>query len=251
MPQAQRSPESSPVHVPAGLQRRLALRRISLRPLPDESSEARVERLETALMALFRDERSEAAFCALYELGRAPLFAWMLSLGPARLAALDIEALLQDTFVNIYRYAGSFRDEHPRSFRVWSRTIAGNVLRRAGAKRRMVALDAAPDGWSEPADPRSGPSEDASSSEERRTLLRAWMIVLAQYQAAYAELGERDRRALHLIEVEERSYGEACVLMGVGLSNMKMILFRARRRIRDAIGSTLRARQVRVERLAG
>ena len=47
--------------------------------------------------------------------------------------------------------------------------------------------------------------------------------------------------ALELIEVQGLSYAEASTRMRVGLSNMKMILFRARQRIRAAISSTLRA----------
>jgi DNA-directed RNA polymerase specialized sigma24 family protein len=62
-------------------------------------------------------------------------------------------------------------------------------------------------------------------------------LLLAAYSEAYAELSERDRRAMQLVEVEERTYRDACVLLGVGLSNMKMILFRARKRLCDRMGA--------------
>ena len=54
----------------------------------------------------------------------------------------------------------------------------------------------------------------------------------AEYLArAWAELSQRDRRTLHLVEVEGLSYEEVGKLLSVGRSNLKMIVFRSRRRI--------------------
>lgn len=231
--------------------RRLAERGVELRPLDQELPDDHASRIETALMALFRDERDEQTFQALYEQSRGPLLAWLVGLASGRLRANDLEALLQDTFVNVYRYAQTFRDEHARSFRVWSRTIASNVLRRSRMRRRGIALEELGPGASEPSDGRGDPASSAIEQEEGRSLSAAWMILLSQYVRAWEELGPRDRAALDLIEVQGLSYAEAGARLGVGLSNMKMIMFRARRRIRAAIGGTLRAREERVRRLAG
>jgi RNA polymerase sigma factor (sigma-70 family) len=144
---------------------------------------------------------------------------------------------LQDTYVNIYRYAASFRDGHARSFRGWGRTIATNVVRRARMRRRP-APQALPE-LAEPADTRPGPEGLVSGAEERRSLERAWLIVLLEYAAAFERLSARDRRALELVEVQGLSYAEATGLLGVGMSNLKMIIFRSRERIRDAIGAAL------------
>ena len=38
-------------------------------------------------------------------------------------------------------------------------------------------------------------------------------------------------RALHLVEVEEQSYREAAADLGIKLENLKMVIFRARRKI--------------------
>jgi DNA-directed RNA polymerase specialized sigma24 family protein len=77
--------------------------------------------------------------------------------------------------------------------------------------------------------------------EDRRAVLAAWMIVLVHYAEAYEQLSTRDRQALDLIEVQGLSYATACRKLSVGLSNMKMTLFRARRRIRARIAERLEA----------
>jgi RNA polymerase sigma factor (sigma-70 family) len=230
--------------------RRLRERGVASELLDGETEDTFRERLETALMSLFRDERDNTVFQALYEVSRGALLQWLVSLGAARRSVTDFDALIQDTFVNIYRYAGGFRDDHVRSFRVWSRTIAGNVARRSRMRSRAVTLESFPDRPIEVADAHAGPVATLELGEERRSIAAAWMIVLAQYVQAYRELAPRDRLALELIEVQGLSYADASARMRVGLSNMKMILFRARHRIRAAIGSTLRAREEKVRRLA-
>jgi len=233
---------------------RLRSRGVALNLLPGESRELGRARLETALMALFRDEREEPAFAALYEFVQADLASWieLLLSGSARArAAIDPAELLQDTLVNVYRYADGFRDEHARSFRVWTHTIATNLLRRTCSRRERGACQALPEGAFEPLDPRGSPTEELAQREDRRSVLAAWMIVLVHYAEAYEQLSVRDRAALDLIEVQGLSYASACTRLRVGLSNMKMILFRARRRIRARIAERLEAAGERSVVLAG
>ena len=233
---------------------RLRNRGVSLQLQPGETRDLGRARLETALMALFRDERDEAAFAALYEFAEAELSAWIAvllsSAGRAR-GAVDPAELAQDTLVNVYRYADGFRDEHPRSFRVWTHTIATNLLRRSCVRRERGAWVALPEGHSEPRDPHGSPTEELVQREDRRSVLAAWMIVLVHYAEAYQQLSPRDRAALDLIEVQGLSYATACTRLRVGLSNMKMILFRARRRIRARIAERLEAAGERSVVLAG
>lgn len=205
-------------------------------------------------MALFRDEREEATFAALHEIAAPELESWigLLVSGSRReRAALDPSELVQDTLVNVYRYAEGFRDEHARSFRVWTHTIATNLLRRAYAWRARNSRSTLPEGIREPRDPRGGPTEELLNDEERRSVLAAWMIVLLHYAEAYEQLSARDRTALDLIEVQGLSYAAACRRLSVGLSNMKMILFRARRRIRARIAERLGIPRERTTALAG
>jgi RNA polymerase sigma-70 factor (ECF subfamily) len=192
-------------------------------------------------MALFRDERDESSFQALYDYSRARLLVWVVSLiGPRRRDPDPLE-VLQDAFVNIYRYAGTFRAEDARSFRVWSRTIVGNLVRRARQPRPARSLDALQEGTSEPVDRRASPAEELVRGEDVRAMARAWLIVLLQYAAAYDRLSPRDRQALDMIEVQGLSYAEAGKQLRVGISNMKMIMFRSRRRIRALISQRLQS----------
>lgn len=238
-----------PIHHP-GILRRLAERGAELATREGEDAELGVSRLETALMALFRDEGGESVFEALYAAARPALAEWILRLGSGRLRAADVEGLVQDTFVNVYRYAPTFRDEHARSFRVWSRAIAGNVLRRSRSRGRAAAQELSGGELPESADPRADPAGHAIDAEEQRSVSAAWMILLSQYLQAWQQLGPRDRLALDLVEVQGLSYTEAGARLGVGLSNMKMIMFRARRRIRATIAGTLLAREEKRRRLA-
>lgn len=237
-------PEVAPVPVPRLPRQRsvlaeLAGRGVALEPVDGEEPERFEARLETALMACFRDRPCEETFEALYEYAAGELLETVRRCIGSRRAQLDAAEVLQDVFVNVYRYAGSFRDERPKSFRVWSAVIARNVVRRKLGSRSRLSLEDLPDGWSEPADPRRGPVLRLCCEEERRGIEEAWALVLSRYLAAYELLSPRDRVALDLVEVQGLSYAEAARRLEVGLSNMKMILFRARKRVRGHIAAAL------------
>ncbi|WP_419195398.1 RNA polymerase sigma factor [Engelhardtia mirabilis] len=189
------------------------------------------DRLTTRLMADFRDSRDTGAFDDLYRASFDSVLIWVRSLlrqGPAHLDAYE---LVQDTFVNVYRYPASFRDEHDGSFRVWVRTIAGNVVRRARGRLPREGYVELPEGGLEPADNRCGPAVQADMLESVSRLDAAWPLLLAAYHSAWSELAERDRLALELVEVDGLTYSEASKRLKVRASNMKMIVFRARRRL--------------------
>lgn len=192
--------------------------------------------LETQLMARFRDHAEPRVFDALYRLAAPSFLSWARSRGVA-----EPEELLQDTFVNIYRYAKSFRDEAGMSFRNWSHGIAVNLLRRAALRRARKPVQPLDEQLCEPSDPKRGPDEQLVRQQEAEELRAAWLIVLALYREAAAGLSQRDREALHAVEVRGLGYAQAARELGVGLSNLKMILFRARKRIRDHIQIRLHA----------
>ena len=208
--------------------------------LPQEGDiERRDRRLETELMRLFRDTRMEAAFETLYLRSRSMMLSWILHLTRNRPEEADPAELLQDTFVNIYRYARGFSTRKGNSFRGWARTIAANVVRRSRMKRAMHSLGALPYGLQEPADVAAGPMDAASSDEQMESYRRAWLLLLLHYAQAYEKLAERDREALHMVEVEGVSYADAGKRLRVGRSNMKMIMFRSRKRIRAHIARAM------------
>ena len=200
-------------------------------PVPGESQDEFENRLGTQLMALWRDRRDTRAFEALYAFSRQAVLLWIRGLLGRELAHLDPGELLQDTFVNVYRYPSAFRDDHRGSFRVWVRTIAGNVIRRSSAQRSRFSYQELPEGLQEPEDLRENPARSIEEDDETRRLRQAWMLFLAHYGRAWRSLSPRDRRTLELVEVEGLSYQEAGRLLGAGRSNMKMIVFRSRKRI--------------------
>ena len=71
--------------------------------------------------------------------------------------------------------------------------------------------------------------------EESRACSRAYITYLQLYLTFYGMLSDRERRALHLVEVERVSYREAAELLEIKLENLKMVIFRARRKIHRAM----------------
>jgi len=214
-------------------------RGVALDCLPGESEPEREDRIDTALMELFQRERSEPCFSDLYEHASARVLDWLRWRVRVAGARLDPLVLLQDTFVNVFRYAGSYRPGERGGFRAWVRTIAANVVRRAQSRAgvRWVSMDA--EDAPEVADGGLGPVRRAADVEETGELRATWSLFLAHYLRAFATLRERDRRALELVEVEGRSYAEAAAELRVGGSNMKMIMLRARQRLCAALRVSL------------
>lgn len=228
------SPVRHSIKLPRAVLSALGQRGIAVGPVPGEDPARADLRLDTALMALFRDTRLNVAFEALYLRSRRALHGWIVHLLAQRGQETDPSELLQDTYVNVYRYAGGFRDEGGNTFRGWIRTIAANVVRRARVRRGPVVC-ALPSEVHEPADQRGGPERQAVVTEQRAALSRAWLLLLLHYGQAFQKLSPRDREALRLVEVEGLSYAEAGERLQVGRSNMKMIMFRSRKRIRAHI----------------
>lgn len=217
----------------------LAGRGVALVPRAGEDGAAFQIRIETELMALFRDTRGEAEFQALYDYAGPELLSWITSLPRAPGRCADPVETFQDTCVNVYRYARSFRSDEAKSFRVWSRTIARNLHRRSQRRWARFSLQALPEGLQEPVDDGDTPLQTTVLREDAGTLSRAWALLLLQYLAAWRTLSERDRLALELVEAQGLSYAEAGRRLRVGPSNMKMIMFRARKRLCATLWRTL------------
>lgn len=217
---------------------------IELAPEAGEPDLTFSDRIDTTLMALFRDRRAPEAFEVLYQRARGSIFDLVRRLTGERGLPFDPLELVQDTFINVYRYAKGFRDEHAGSFRAWARTIAQHTVYRAATRRRMRSLQSLPEGAQEPADERQLPARGIVEREDVRQLAQSWIIFLDHYARAYAELSPRDQRALQLVEVEGLSYEEAARVLVVGRSNMKMILFRARGRIQARMRASMAVESV-------
>lgn len=192
-------------------------------------------------MVEFQARRDHRSFEALYGAAAPRLLAWIERLHAQGRHPGDPRETLQDTFLNVYRYAATFKPDAPGGFQAWARTIASNALRRSRRRpaRRPLLQCELGDGAPEPADSRLEPSAWASLGEEAASSRAGLALMMATYAHCFGRLSERDRAALNMVEVEGRSYAEVGVALGTARSNTKMIVFRARRRLQRLVADCL------------
>jgi len=196
-------------------------------------AESRRDQLSTALMELYRLHGSRAAFACLYELNAAPLYQQVVARLRRYRCRTDALDVLQEVFFNVYRYPHRFNCERDDAFRVWTATIVRNTvlkhlrsLSRSG--RGEVGLDELGEPRdSEAAEPVRGVIEDESTHE----CTRVYLNYLYLYLRFFRMLSEREQRAIQMVEVEGQSYRDAARELGIRLENLKMVIFRARRKI--------------------
>jgi RNA polymerase sigma factor (sigma-70 family) len=145
--------------------------------------------------------------------------------------------VLQEVFFNVYRYPHRFDCSREDAFRVWSAMIVRNTvlkhLRSQGRGGRVeIGIDDLPE---QPETGAHSPLGGAIESESRSECARVYTTYLQLYLRFYAMLSERERRALHLVEVDECSYRQAADELEIKLENLKMVIFRARRKIQRAM----------------
>jgi RNA polymerase sigma-70 factor (ECF subfamily) len=207
-----------------------------LREILDDGArdpELRRDLVSTRLMEVFRLHQSRAAFGLLYELNAAHLYqqvAARLRRYRCRADALDV---LQEVFFNIYRYPHRFNCERQDAFRVWTATIVRNtVLKHLRTLSRSGQGEVAIEELSEPSSsPISEPLRGVIEGESQSECTRVYLNYLYLYLRFYRMLSEREQRAIQLVEVSGLSYREAARELGIKLENLKMVIFRARRKI--------------------
>lgn len=202
---------------------------------PPESGE---DSLATCLMDVFRASHDSEVFDALVQLVRDVLLRRVRGRLRFLGAHLDPDEVLQDVLVNIYRYPDRFDASRPGAFRAWSSMIVDNSIRRQLRKRRTgpeIILQTVED-LSRERDPRvCEPSERAERREDCREANATVGLLLAAYLRAYQELNERERFVLQMVEVNGLRYAQVAEALGVRPEALKMVVFRARRRIHDKL----------------
>jgi RNA polymerase sigma-70 factor (ECF subfamily) len=145
---------------------------------------------------------------------------WMAARLRAVLPPADVEDVLQETFLAVWRGAGAYRSEGAGAW-LWgiARRQAALWLRRRGRGDLLVAALAAA-GERQPADPTEA------------TLHRA---ELADAVAALGPEGSPDRETWRLMYVEERTVAEVAELMGVPAGTVKSRAHRVRRLMRAVL----------------
>lgn len=201
--------------------------------------------LSTALMERFRLHGGRGAFGLLYELNAQHLLVQVA----ARLRRYGCKSdpldVLQEVFFNVYRYPHRFDATRDDAFRVWSAMIVRNTVLKhlRSVSRRHRGEIAIEDLAGEVETQGAGPLACAVETESNGECARVYLTYLQMYLAFYALLSERERRALQMVEVEDASYRQAAEELGIKLENLKMVVFRARRKIHRAMRRAFDAAQ--------
>jgi RNA polymerase sigma-70 factor (ECF subfamily) len=201
--------------------------------------------------------RDEAAFVALVNRYQAPLFRLALVYAGTKAVA---EEIVQDTWLGVLK--GIERFEARSSFRTWLFRILVNRARtRAEREGRTVPFSALGDveERDEPAVPASR-FIDASHSEwpfhwavpptswggspEARLLSRE---TLALVEGAIAALPPAQRAVITLRDVDGATSEETCNVLGISETNQRVLLHRARSRVRAALERHLDADTVHAD----
>jgi RNA polymerase sigma-70 factor (ECF subfamily) len=187
----------------------------------------------TRLMEVFRLQQSRVAFGLLYELNQQHLLQQVRSRLRRFQAKIDPNDVLQEVFFNVYRYPHRFNCAREDAFRVWTATIVRNtVLKCLRAMKRGGRTEVPFEDLAEQPEVGSlGPLGGVVERESAARCQRVYLTYLQLYLRFYSMLSIRERRAIHMVEVEGLSYRDAAAELGIKLENLKMVIFRARRKI--------------------
>ncbi len=140
--------------------------------------------------------------------------------------AVEMEDIVQDTFVKAYRKLGSF--QHQSSFSTWLHRIAVNTaldfLKRTGRNPVLAVED--PESAPGAPGPRAVAPPDASLEQSE---------IVAITRRVLDELPEIFRTVLVLREFEDLAYQEMADLLGISIGTVESRLFRARARFKDVL----------------
>ncbi len=201
------------------------------------SSETVRDAVSTRLMEGFKASRDRACFGLLYELNATHLLVQVASRLRRYASKADPHDVLQEVFFNVYRYPHRFNSERDDAFRVWSAMIVRNTVLKhlrahgRGSRQEVAFEDLSDQPLARSESPLTGVIEEESTQE----CSRVYLTYLQLYLRFYSMLSERERRALHLVEVEGVSYRVAAEDLMIKLENLKMVIFRARRKIHRAM----------------
>lgn len=204
---------------------------------PERTGDGLRDAASTVLMDFYRLHQSRCAFGLLYELNRTRLLNQVASRLRRYQSKADPNDVLQEVFFNVYRYPHRFNSARDDAFRVWTGTIVRNtVLKHLRSLSRSGRAEVPFEDLSEQPEVRSdSPLVGAIRRESVTECKRVYLTYLHLYLRFYSMLSERERRAIRLVEVDELSYREAAGELGIKLENLKMVIFRARRKIHRAM----------------
>ena len=143
-----------------------------------------------------------------------------------REAAADV---VQEAFLNAYRNLRAF---HGGAFRGWLARIALNAATDVLRWRKRRPADPYPEWEGEAWQPRAGEETDPEHEAVRRARGRA-------LTAALAAIGDEQRRAILLFDVEGFDYAEIAAITGVSLGTVKSRIHRGRLALRQLLADQM------------
>ncbi|MBA2609351.1 MAG: sigma-70 family RNA polymerase sigma factor [Actinobacteria bacterium] len=132
----------------------------------------------------------------------------------------DAEDLVQDSLVRAFRAVDRFDGAHPRA---WLLTILRNTEINRHRRRRPDLLD----------DPAA--ADDVASREPGPEALIVGQTFDTVVHAALADLPEKFRRVVELVDISGLNYAETAQLLGIPPGTVMSRLHRARKRMRDRL----------------
>jgi RNA polymerase sigma-70 factor, ECF subfamily len=146
---------------------------------------------------------------------------WLAARLRAALPPADVEDVLQETFLAVWKGAGGYRPQGKPQAWMWviARNQAGLLLRRRGPV--TAPFGGTPHAGPDPAEGTLDPAEAA--------------IVRSDITAA---LSGPEGEVLRLMYVEDRPVAEVAALLGVPAGTVKSRAHRARRMLRAVLGGT-------------
>jgi RNA polymerase sigma-70 factor (ECF subfamily) len=176
---------------------------------------------------LIRDylQGSQEAFEMLFERYKKPILNFALRLLGNRADAEDITA---DVFVTLY--AKRYSPQPQAKFSTWLFTVARNAcITQIRKRRRFISMWFTQENtgevqeWEIP-DTQHLPSDGLASKESA-----------TQVRHAITQLPEAQREAIILREYHDLSYQQIAEVMGCSLERVKILIFRARERLRQEL----------------
>lgn len=189
--------------------------------------------VSTCLMECFKNSEDPAVFALLFELNRGSFLQAIQSNLRRAYHHVDPNDVLQEVFLNIYRYPHRFLADKADAFRGWGHRIARNTLLKfLKGQARLAHFREIDDEMLQPEDTRARrPDRAAIDAESAIAVDHAYLLYLQLYLLHFGRLSAKERQALTMVEVDGVSYREAAADLGIRLENLKMVIFRGRRKI--------------------
>lgn len=171
-----------------------------------------------------------AAMEELFARFQKPLFNFFLRMIGKREIAED---LVQETFIKLCRFGNSFRGSDAK-FTTWLYSVAGNQCRdyiRHSSRRPETPLGELID--EDQSDDFADTLFATEESPVEDHIMR--MEVNSSIKAAINSLPEKERKAIILREYQGLEYKEIAEILDCPIGSIKVLIFRARQRLRDRL----------------